>query len=289
MQNHDRFEFSPIVDRPKLKLPDGNRVAVWVIPNVEHFLFDRPSTSLTGVTASLAPDILNYAWRDYGPRVGFWRMMEVMEKHGVKGTVALNADVCERYPQLIKAGNDCGWEWMGHGKNNSQFIAHLEIEEERALINDIVQTIHNATGKKPRGWLSPALTETYNTPDILAEVGIEYNANWVNDEQPYQMKVKKGVLYSVPYAIEMNDIPAFIDLKQSPEQFGKQICDTYDVMYEDAAESARVMAISVHPFLIGRPHRSKYFDQALQYIRDKGGAWFATGSEILDWYKGQTR
>jgi len=288
MQEANRFEYSPIVARPPLKLPDGNRVAVWVIPNVEHFLFDRPSTSITAVTTSLVPDVLNYSWRDYGPRVGFWRMLDVMNKHGIRGTAALNSDVCRFYPELIKAGNEHGWEWMAHGQNNSQMFTKLGEDEERELIAHVIDTIHDSTGKRPRGWLSPALTETVNTPDLLAEAGIEYTGNWVNDEQPYSMKVKSGSLVSLPYAIEINDIPAFLDLKQSGEQFARMIRDTYDVLHEDARDSARVMAISIHPFLIGHPHRSKPFDQALQYIREKGDAWFATGSEILDWYRSET-
>src|SRR6185312_2200707 len=140
-QQHDRFPYSAIVDRPPLRWPNGARVAVWVIPNIEHFLFDRASTSIAGNTASLVPDVLNYAWRDYGVRVGIWRMMEVMEKHGVKGTVALNADVCGKYPRIIEGGNQLGWEWMGHGNNNSTLINRQEEDEERKIINSVVDTI----------------------------------------------------------------------------------------------------------------------------------------------------
>jgi allantoinase len=285
MQEPNRFDYSPIRDRAPRQLPNGARVAIWVIPNIEHFLFDRPSTSLTAATTSLVPDVLNYSWRGYGPRVGVWRMMEVLARHGVKVTAALNSDVCHHYPELIKAGCEQGWEWMAHGKNNSQLFNKLPEDEERALIKDVIDTIHQATGVRPRGWLSPALSETHNTPDLLAEAGIEYTANWVNDEQPYPMKVKKGSLTSLPYAIEINDIPAFLDLKQSGEQFATMIRDTFDVLHEEGARNPRVMAISLHPFLIGHPHRSKPFERALQHIRDRGDAWFATGSEILDWYK----
>jgi allantoinase len=287
MQEHNRFAYSPISQRPPLKLPNGARVAVWVIPNIEHFLFDRPSTSLTPITTGLVPDVLNYSWRDYGPRVGFWRMLDVLSKHGVKATAALNSDVCKYYPELIKAGNEHGWEWMAHGKNNSTLITKLDEDQERAMIKEVIDTIEQGTGKRSRGWLSPALSETVNTPDILAEAGIEYTANWVNDEQPYPMKVKQGSLVSLPYAIELNDIPAFLDLKQSGEQFATMVRDTFDTLHEESAASARVMAISLHPFLIGHPHRSKPFERALQYIRDRGDVWFATGSEILDWYKSQ--
>ena len=282
---HDRFDYSAIVDRPPLRWPNGARVAVWVIPNIEHFLFDRPSTSVTAATAGLVPDVLNYSWRDFGVRVGIWRMMEVMEKHGVKGTVALNSDVCAKYPRIIEAANKLGWEWMGHGTNNSTLINKQPEDEERALIRGIVETITKGTGHKPRGWLGPALTESHRTLDLLAEAGINYIGDWVNDEQPYPMRVKTGQMFSIPYSIEMNDIPAFLDLKRTGEEFGQMIRDQFDGLYEDGAKSGRVMSICLHPFLIGHPHRSKYLARALAHIVSRQEVWLATGSEIVDWYQ----
>lgn len=283
-QEHDRFPYSAIVDRKPLRWPNGARVAVWIIPNIEHFLFDRPSTSITNATTSLVPDVLNYSWRDYGVRVGIWRMMETMDRYGIKGTVALNSDVCIRYPRIIQEGNRLGWEWMGHGKSNSILINRQTEDEERALIRDVVDTIRKASGKHPRGWLSPALSESNRTLDLLAECGIEYVCNWVNDEQPYPMRVKTGSMISIPYSVEINDIPAFVDLKQNAETFGRMICDQFDVLYEDGAKTGRVMAICLHPFLIGHPHRSKYFAQALAHITSRQEVWLTTGGEITDWY-----
>jgi allantoinase len=285
-KQHDRFPYSAIVDRPPLRWPNGARVAVWVIPNIEHFLFDRPSTSITHATQRLVPDVLNYSWRDYGVRVGIWRMMEVMERHGVKGTVALNSDVCRHYPRIIEAGRALGWEWMGHGLNNSILLNEQSEDEERALVQEVVTTIATSTGTRPRGWLSPALSETYRTLDLLAEAGIDYVGNWVNDEQPYPIRVKTGTMFSIPYSVELNDIPTFLDLHQSPETFGQMICDQFDVLYEDGATSGRVMSICLHPFLIGHPHRSKYFDKALAHIRSRQEVWVTTGAEIVDWYRG---
>jgi allantoinase len=284
-QEQDRYPYSAIVDRKPLRWPNGARVAVWVIPNIEHFLFDRPSTSVTAVTTSLVPDVLNYSWRDYGVRVGIWRMMDVMGKHGVKGTVALNSDVCRHYPRIIEAGKQLGWEWMGHGSNNSTLINRQSEEEEKQLIKNVVDTIKTSTGQQPRGWLSPALSESHRTLDILAENGIQYVGNWVNDEQPYPMRVKSGSIISMPYSIELNDIPVFLDQGQAPETFGKMISDQFDVLYEDGAKTGRVMSICLHPFLIGHPHRSKYFDQALAHIRARQEVWMTTGGEINDWYR----
>ncbi len=284
-QEHDRFAYSAIVDRPPIRWPNGARVAVWVIPNIEHFLFDRPSTSVTSATIHCVPDVLIYSWRDFGARVGVWRLMDVMERYGIKGTVALNSDVCALYPRIIEAGNQLGWEWMGHGSNNSILLNQQPEAEERALIQHIVQTIHKGTGKKPRGWLGPALTESHRTLDLLAEAGIEYVGDWVNDEQPYPMRVKSGSMISIPYSIEVNDIPVFLDQKKTGEQFSRLICDQFDGLYEDGAKTGRVMAIALHPFLIGHAHRAKYFAQALAHITSRKEVWVTTGSEIIDYYK----
>jgi allantoinase len=286
-KDHGRFAYSPIVERQPLRWPDGARVAVWVIPNIEHFLFDRPSTAIAEPSARLSPDVLNYSWRDYGVRVGIWRMMEVMEKNGMKGTVALNSDVCQHYPQIIEAGNRLGWEWMGHGQTNSTVLNAQGEDEERMLIRGVVDAIAKGTGKKPRGWLSPALSETVRTLDLLAEAGIEYVGNWVNDEQPYPMKVRSGSMHSIPYSAEINDIPAMLGLKRSPEEFGQMIRDQFDVLYEDGAKTGRVMSVCLHPFLVGVPHRSKYLDQAFAHIRSRQEVWIATGAEIIDWYRRQ--
>ena len=284
-REHGRFPYSPIVDRPPLRWPNGARIAVWVIPNIEHFLFDRPATPMSESSTRLTPDVLNYSWRDYGVRVGIWRMMDIMERHGIKGTVALNADVCEHYPRIIEAGNALGWEWMGHGMTNSiQFNSQNE-EEERALVRAVVDKITKGTGKKPRGWLSPGLSETVRTLDLLAETGIEYVGNWVNDDQPYPMKVKTGSMHSIPYSAELNDIPAILGHHKTDEDFQRMICDQFDVLYEEGATTGKVMSICLHPFVIGHPHRSKYLAKALAHITSRREVWLATGAEIIDWYR----
>lgn len=286
--NHDRFNYSPIVDRPPLKLPNNARVALWVVPNIEHFLFDRPSTSISQATIQLVPDILNYGWRDYGVRSGIWRMMEVMEKNGVRGTVTLNSDVCDFYPRIIEEGMKLNWDWLGHGPNNSTFLNKQPLEEERKIIHDVLERITGAIGRRPKGWLGPALAESFNTLDILAEEGIEYVADWCNDDQPYAMKTKTGKMYSIPYSVEINDICALIDLKRSIEDFYRMIMDQFEVLYEEGKRNARIMSICLHPFIIGHPFRSKYLDRALSEIARVDGVWLATGTEIIDWYKKAT-
>ncbi|MDF9839790.1 MULTISPECIES: polysaccharide deacetylase family protein [unclassified Paenibacillus] len=283
--NHSRFDYSPLVDRKPYHLPNGARVALWVIPNIEHFHFDMGGTPIVSTTTGLVPDVLNYSWRDYGNRVGVWRMMDIMEKYGVKGSATLNSEVCELYPQIMEAGMKLEWEWLGHGQTNSRFVVGMEEEEERAIIRDVRDTIMKATGKAPKGWLGPALSETFNTPDLLAEEGFEYVADWVNDDQPYPMKVRNNSLCSIPYSIEINDITAFLGLHRSSEEFAQMIIDQFDVLYEDGASTGRVMSICLHPFLIGHPHRSKYLDKALKHITSREDVWIATGGEIIEHYK----
>jgi allantoinase len=208
-----------------------------------------------------------------------------MERYGVKGTVALNSDVCDKYPRIIESGKELGWEWMGHGTNNSTLINQQSESEERALVQGVVKKIKESTGQQPRGWLSPALSESHRTLDLLAEAGFEYVGNWVNDEQPYPMRVKSGTMISIPYSIELNDIPAFLDMGQTAEAFGQMIKDQFDVLYEDGAKSGRVMAICLHPFLIGHPYRSKYFADALKHITSRQEVWVTKGGDIINWYK----
>lgn len=273
-----------MVEREPISWPGGARIALWVIPNVEHYAIDKPSTSIYPLTSTLAPDVLNYSWRDYGPRVGVWRMMEVLDRHGIRGTVALNSDVCKVNPQIVEEGMKRGWEFMGHGINNSNLMAGLEEDAERQVIETVLGTIEQATGQRPRGWLSPALTETFNTPDLLAEAGVRYVSDWVNDDQPYPMKVRSGTLVSMPYSIEVNDIPVFLAQGQSGPEFEQLLRDQFDVLYQEAASTGKVMSICLHPFLIGLPFRSLYLDRALDHIVSHGDVWLTTGGEIADYY-----
>ncbi len=278
MENQ-RYPYWPMPERPRIAWPHGARLAFWVIPNVEHFRFDKPGGDVRGF-----PDVYNFAQRDYGARVGIWRMMEVMDRYGVRGTVALNSDVCRFYPQIIRAGMERGWEWMGHGVSNSEPLIGMEEEAERALIHQVVQTIADATGSPPTGWLGPGLGETERTPDLLAEAGITYVADWVADDQPFPMRVAQGRLISVPYSQELNDIPAYLRKGLTPEAFYRQTCDQFDVLYEEGARSGRVMALALHPFLTGHPFRAKWFARSLEYITSHDRVWVTTGGEIARWY-----
>ncbi|WP_158894099.1 polysaccharide deacetylase family protein [Amycolatopsis anabasis] len=280
--DNELYDYSPIVEREPIQWPDGARVAFYVGLNVEHYQIDRPSTSIFAGTADLVPDALNYGWRDYGPRVGFWRLLESLDRHGMRASVLLNSDVGERYPQIIRAGRERDWAWLAHGKNNSIFQADMSVDEERAYLTEVVGAIERATGRRPRGWMGPALTETFQTPKLLAELGLNYVLDWTNDDQPYRLNVP-GML-SVPYSVELNDIGLFVGKSLSGPDFVRIVRDQFDQLYADSADSGRVMALALHPFVIGQPFRHKYLDQALEYIASRPGVWLTTSDEIAEHY-----
>ena len=283
-----RAEFSPIFDRKPLRLPGDARIVVWVIINMEEWDINEAMARTVLPTPQgekVIPDIPNFAWFDYGLRVGFWRLKRVLDRRGIRATVSLNASLCLSYPQVVRESLDSGWELMGHG-----FIQRvLNVEpDEREVIRRTISTIEEFSGSAPRGWMGPGLAETFDTPDILAEEGIEYVCDWCNDDQPYPMKVKSGQLVSVPYTLELNDIPIhLVQHHRSPELF-ERAKDQFDTLYQEGAESARVMAISTHPYITGVPHRIGYFDRIFEYISQFQGVVFMTGSEILDWYRAET-
>lgn len=283
--SNPRAEYSPIIERKPLKLPGNARMAVWVIINVEEWDINEKMARMVlpapqGVT--VIPDIVNYSWFDYGLRVGFWRLKEVLDKHQVRASISLNASVCNSYPIIVDKSLESGWEIIGH--SFTQRALPLE-KDERETIRRTIQVIKETTGKAPRGWMGPGLAETFDTPDILAEEGIEYVCDWVNDDQPYPMKVKKGTLISIPYTMEINDSPIYlIQNHRSPEIFERSR-DQFDTLYQESASHTRIMAIAVHPYIMGVPHRIQYFDKIFQYIKAYDDILFMTGSEILDWYK----
>jgi allantoinase len=266
------FDYTPIVDRPPFRWPNGARVAVWVIPNIEHYHIESFQPD--------GPDIRNFSRTDYGNRVGIWRLMEVLNKHRIRGTVALNGEVCIHYPRIVEEALKLDWELMGHGMTNSQFLTKLPLEEEKAVIAATKKEIEGFN-RPMKGWLGPGLRETWNTLDLLKEAGVQYVSDWVNDDLPIRMK---NGLFTLPYSIEINDMPLFNNPSISVNDFHRRICDAFDVLYREGETCARVMAIAVHPHLIGVPHRISYLDRALGYIASHEDVWFATGSEIIDYY-----
>ena len=288
-----RAPYLPIHKRPKLVLPNKARVAVWTIVNVENWspLAAMPRTVLPPPMGQpLLPDVPNWAWHEYGMRVGFWRFLDVLNKRGLRPTFAVNGTAIDLYREACEAARDADWDFMGHGF--VQKPMH-RVDDQRRAIADTVAAIASFTGKKPRGWESPGLTETDETLDLLAEAGIEYVADWVMDEQPVTLATKHGPVVSVPYTVEINDVVISAVEKQPSEEIFRRGCDQFDRLYLDGATAPRVMAISIHPYLTGVPHRIKYLEMLYDYIlghhEKHGGVVMWTGAEILDWYRGQTK
>ena len=285
---HERFEYSAIVDRKPWRLPKGARIAVWTIVNIEEWDIEKPMprgviSAPQGVAT--VPDVPNWAWHDYGMRVGFWRMHEALVRRKIPVTTAINANVCRSYEPVARAMLDAGWEFMGHGVK--QGAMHL-IPHQREAIRMAVGMLKDFTGKKPKGWLGPGLTETWETLDILAEEGVEYVSDWVNDDQPYEIRTTAGPLVSVPYTLELNDIPMMLIQHHESVAWSQRVKDQFDRLYLEGTRNPRVMAIAVHPYISGVPHRIRYLDRALEYIAGHDKIWFATGSEIIDAYRRAT-
>jgi peptidoglycan/xylan/chitin deacetylase (PgdA/CDA1 family) len=279
-----RYEFSPIISRKPFKLPNEARVALWIGINIEYFDIGLTNFGGVGAMASAPPNVFDYAPRDYGNRIGLWRLMDVLDKHGIRASVLLNSEVCTHYPIIIEEGKKRDWEFLGHGTTNSILLGGPGEAEERTIIAATLDVIEKASGQRPRGWLGPALQESFNTPDILAEHGVRYLCDWCCDDQPSPMNVKKGRLISVPYSLDLNDIPAFIGQKMTAQQFCEMIKDQFDALYREGADQARVMCIALHPFLTGMPYRIGWLDKALEYIKGHADVWTTTSGEIAGWY-----
>ena len=282
-----RTPYLPIHKRPKLTLPGNARVAVWTIVNVENWspAGAMPRTVLPPpMGVPLLPDVPNWAWHEYGMRVGFWRFLETLNARKLKATFAVNGTACELYREACQAAHEAGWDFMGHGW--VQKPMH-KVEDQKSAIADTIGAIRDLTGKPPRGWESPGLTETDETLDLLAEAGIEYVADWVMDEQPLPLKTAHGEIVSVPYTVEINDVVISAVQQQRSDEIFQRGRDQFDRLYIDGKSAPRVMAISIHPYLTGVPHRIKYLEMLYDHILGYEGVVMWTGAEILDWYRTQ--
>lgn len=287
MRPSERLDYSAIADRPDRHLPDGRKVAVWVIINIEEWSDQEamPRTVLSPPAGGVpTPDIPNWCWHEYGNRVAFWRLVETMDAHGIPAALAINGKAVDSYAAITEAAIDRGWEFIGHGYGQKNM---QKVPDEREDIKHTTEAIRTATGTAPRGWLGPGLTETWETPDILAEEGYDYVCDWVLDDQPVDLRTRGGgAITSIPYTQECNDVAMMLIQHHPASEYLQRAKDQYDQLAHDAADSARVMALVVHPYIMAVPHRLKYFDQALSHIRADDRSVFMTGSQILDWHRG---
>ncbi|ROU04240.1 polysaccharide deacetylase family protein [Histidinibacterium lentulum] len=286
MRLTDRIPYQAIVDRPALRLPGGKKVAVWVIVNVEEWQIERamPRTVLSPPMGQpLLPDVPNWSWHEYGMRAGFWRHWKALTDREIPTTMAVNGNVCRSYPRVAEAGLKSGWEMMGHGF--VQGPMH-RLEDQPAAIRDACEAIRAFAGVSPRSWESPGLTETEETLDLLRLNGIEYVADWVIDDLPQTISTPHGDITTVPYTVEVNDITIHALQQHVSEEFFRRGRDQFERLMMEAEETGvpRVMAISVHPYITGVPHRIGYFEKLLDHVMGHQGTAMMTASEIGDWY-----
>jgi peptidoglycan/xylan/chitin deacetylase (PgdA/CDA1 family) len=282
-----RLPYSAIENRPRLRLPNGERVAVWTIVNVENWQSDSPMPRAVlppPMGQPRLPDIPNWAWHEYGMRVGFWRFLDVLNARNLKASFAVNGSACKVYAEACRAAHLVGWDFIGHGF--IQRPMHL-VEDQTAAICDTIAAIRDLTGSAPRGWESPGLTETFETLDHLAAAGIEYVCDWCLDDQPVTLKTTSGPLVSIPYTVEVNDVVMSAVQGHRSDEIYKRGVDQFDRLYREGATNPRVMAIAIHPYLTGAPHRIKYLEMLYDHILSHDDVALFTGSEILDWYRTQ--
>ena len=282
-----RAPYSAIVDRPKLQLPHNGRMWVWLIVNVEHWSLERamPRTVLSPPMGQpLLPDLPNWAWHEYGMRVGFWRLYDALNQRGIVPTMATNGIVCESYPRIVESALKKDWEIMGHGF--VQGPMH-KLENQQEAIQKTVDTIQRFSGKAPVGWESPGLTEDDHTLDCLSQSGIEYVADWVLDDQPVWLDAQPKPVLSVPYTVELNDIPMMLLQQNRSEEMLLRGIDQFERLWQESETIPRVMAISVHPYVTGVAHRIGYFEKLLDHIQSRAGVVIQTGEEISNWYRKQ--
>lgn len=316
--DHDRWDWSMVSRRPGVAWPGGHRLAVWITVALEWFPLNMKGQPFKpmGAMQTSYPDLRHYTLRDYGNRVGIYRIFEALERHGIRASAAVNAAVARRYPSLIRDCVSRDWEIIANGLDMDH-LHHggLSVEAERALIAQCQTLLSEASGQRVRGWLSPAKSQSHVTPDLLAEAGFDYLCDWVNDDLPYRVRTVTGALdsspahyqhppgtggaqgvtagrelISMPHPIDLDDATILVQNHHTEDDFRDALIDQFEVLYrESGPENGRILALSLHPWVIGQPYRISALEQALAHVMRHRGVWAATGSEILDaWQAGRT-
>jgi allantoinase len=284
MLPRQRTDYSAIVDRPPLRLPGHARLVLWPIVNLEVWDISRPMPrqvlpAPTG--ASLLPDVPHWSWHEYGMRVGVWRFFDLFGRRGIKPTLAINARVCEDYVRVAEEARREDWEFMGHAYD--QMPIH-SCENQRDMINRSMDILERFSGRRPLGWLGPGLTQTYETPELLAAAGVKYIGDWVYDDEPDIIRTANGPLVTLPYTVELNDIAMMIVQHHESDYLLRRAIDAFDRLYAEGEHRAKVMAVAIHPYISGQPHRIKYLEAIYDYAAKFDGVLHWNGAQILEWY-----
>lgn len=290
--DHPHYPFSPMPTRPPLRWPEGARVAFWVLLHLEYWELDPPEDAvrdrtLDGELGSFFPDYKNYSQREYGNRVGIFRILELFDRHRLKVTVAADAAACARYPFLVAECRRRGWEFAGHGTHATRMVTSRMTEaEEKAVISESIAAVERAAGRRPTGWLGPEFGESSRTPRLLAEAGLDYVMDWPNDDQPYLMNAGRP-LVSIPYQPEWDDV-RMLCLRRVPNaRYPDLVCEAFQTLHEEGAGSGRLFGLGIHPWLFGQAHRIRYLDEALARLTAFDAVWQATAGDIAAWFLAQ--
>lgn len=282
IKQHGRYDYSPIIERPDYWWPDGKRLAFYVALNVEHFSFGE-GIGHTPTSLGSQPDVRNFAWRDYGLRVGIWRIFDLMDQLGLPMCHLINGSVCEGMPQIVERILRRGDEIIGHGYTNSERQSDLDEAGEAEMIRRSTEILTSHFDKRPYGWMGPWIAETPLTPDLLREAGYTFFMDWPADDQPFWMRTRSGPILSVPYPIEINDTPVMLSRAQSATDFKRMVVDQFDEMVRLCDQQPLVFGLSLHTFCTGQPFRLKLVREALEEIIAHPGfdkVWVATPGEI---------
>jgi allantoinase len=278
-----RYDYSSIVSRPTYEWPNGTRLAAYFALNIEAFEFGlNPGKDFTSMPG--APFQRGYAYRDFGNRVGVWRILKLFESFDIPLTIIVNASVYDVCPEVLDACRAKGYEIVGHGRTNSERQIDMSFEQEQSMLLDVKEKITRHEGRAPKGWLGPFLSQSPKTPELLKAAGFDYMLDWYFDEQPMWFRTDNGPILTVPYpAMELNDLPAYINRGASDADFETMMVDAFDEQLQDSKSYPLVYCASLHTFLSGQPHRIHKLRQVLQHIaahRDE--VWFTTPGRIAE-------
>ncbi|MFM8546946.1 MAG: polysaccharide deacetylase family protein [Betaproteobacteria bacterium] len=291
--DHDLYDWSPLPARSPIEWPGGARIALWVVPALEWFPLNMKGVPFKppGAMVTAYPDLRHYTLRDYGNRVGIYRVAKALAEHSIPATVAVNAAVAARYPALVQDCNKWGWEIIANGLDMDHLHhAGLDRDEESRWIARSLEVLRSASGQAVRGWLSPAKSESHATPELLAQAGLDYVCDWVNDDMPYLMRAGGREMIAMPHPCDIDDYTILINNHHTEDDFRDALIDQFDLLYRESGEQGgRVMAISLHPWVIGQPYRIGALEEALAHIMKHRGVWPATGSQIAEAWRASSQ
>lgn len=292
------YEYSPIIDRKPLRWPNGARIAVVPTINVETWnaVPEKGKLNYPGGPNVLpiplpedVPDLINHTWREYGHRVGIWRIIEAFDRYKVTATATLNTQVGKRFPRILSELKKRNWELVAHSQIENDLLVNFSKDPaaERRYIKATLAEYEEVVGRKAKGWLSPSVSPTLNTLGILAEEGIEFFCDFVNDDQPYPIQVGNRTILSIPYTVEVNDYPLFMRHFHSPEAVYQILEAQFETLYDEGRENGRMMMIGLHPHVIGQPYRIGTLHKILAHMKSREKVWFTSREQIADWYRKQ--